>query len=100
MLEQLWSSGFTVAAHQLGKCWRDGLGVLPDDKKRSCGFNVARKLVMTSPSMRWASCCKVRRESTEAVSWYEKAVELGDPYAAYQLGKTLSPGEQVHKGCG
>lgn len=65
VLEQLWSSGFTVAAHQLGKCWRVALAFFRMTKKRSCGFNVARKLVMTSPSMRWASCCKVRRESTK-----------------------------------
>ncbi|MDM8237599.1 MobP3 family relaxase [Pseudoflavonifractor phocaeensis] len=29
MLEQLWDAGFTVAAHQLGKCWRDGIPTLP-----------------------------------------------------------------------
>ena len=28
-LEQLWNNGFTAAAHQLGKCWRDGLGIYP-----------------------------------------------------------------------
>lgn len=27
VLEQLWQSGFSLAAHQLGKCWRDGMGV-------------------------------------------------------------------------
>lgn len=37
-LEQLWDVGFTVAAHQLGKCWRDGLGVLPDGEKAELWF--------------------------------------------------------------
>ena len=38
MLEQLWDAGFTVVAHQLGKCWRDGLGVYPDDEKAELWF--------------------------------------------------------------
>ena len=33
MLEQLWNAGFTVAAHLLNKCWRDSMGVLPDDEQ-------------------------------------------------------------------
>lgn len=37
-LEQLWEDGLTVAAHQLGKCWRDGLGVLPDNDKAELWF--------------------------------------------------------------
>lgn len=37
-LEQLWGAGLTVAAHQLGKCWRDGLGVLPDSNKAELWF--------------------------------------------------------------
>ena len=32
-LERLWEGGFPAAAHQLGKCWRDGLGVFPDDEQ-------------------------------------------------------------------
>ena len=96
-----WSSSGVQVSPLLRISWASAGGMalafFRMTKKRSCGFNVARKLVMTSPSMRWASCCKVRRESTEAVSWYEKAVELGDPYAAYQLGKLYLQGEQVQK---
>ena len=33
VLEQLWQRGFSLAAYQLGKCWRDGRGVLPDDEQ-------------------------------------------------------------------
>ncbi len=32
-LEQLWDKGFASAAYHLGKAYRDGLGVLPDDEK-------------------------------------------------------------------
>ena len=41
MLEQLWDAGFTVAAHLLGKCWRDGMGVLPDDEQAELWFRRA-----------------------------------------------------------
>ena len=41
MLEQLWNAGFTVAAHLLGKCWRDGMGVLPDDGQAEVWFRRA-----------------------------------------------------------
>lgn len=41
MLERLWNAGFTVVAHQLGKCWRYGLGVLLDDKQAELWFRRA-----------------------------------------------------------
>lgn len=41
VLEQLWQSGFTLAAYQLGKCWRDGRGVLPDDEQAELWFRRA-----------------------------------------------------------
>lgn len=37
-LESLWESGFTLAAHHLGRAWRKGLGVLPDDGKAEIWF--------------------------------------------------------------
>ena len=41
LLERLWDAGFTVAAHLLGKCWRDGMGVLPDDEQAELWFRRA-----------------------------------------------------------
>lgn len=38
VLKKLWDAGFFVAAHQLGKCWRDGMGVLPDDEQAELWF--------------------------------------------------------------
>lgn len=87
VLEQLWSSGFTVAAHQLGKCWRDGLGVLPDDKKAELWFQCGAEAGHDFSQYALGKLLQSQKRINEAVSWYEKAVELGDPYAAYQLGK-------------
>ena len=97
VLEQLWSSGFTVAAHQLGKCWRDGLGVLPDDKKAELWFQCGAEAGHDFSQYALGKLLQSQKRINEAVSWYEKAVELGDPYAAYQLGKLYLQGEQVQK---
>lgn len=40
-LELLWDEGLTVAAHQLGKCYRDGLGVIPDDEQAERWFRLS-----------------------------------------------------------
>lgn len=97
VLEQIWSSGFTVAAHQLGKCWRDGLGVLPDDKKAELWFQCGAEAGHDFSQYALGKLLQSQKRINEAVSWYEKAVELGDPYAAYQLGKLYLQGEQVQK---
>lgn len=97
VLEQLWSSGFTVAAHQLGKCWRDGLGVLPDDKKAELWFQCGAEAGHDFSQYALGKLLQSQKRINETVSWYEKAVELGDPYAAYQLGKLYLQGEQVQK---
>ena len=97
VLEQLWSSGFTVAAHQLGKCWRDGLGVLPDDKKAELWFQCGAEAGHDFSQYALGKLLQSQKRINEAVSWYEKAVELGNPYAAYQLGKLYLQGEQVQK---
>ena len=97
VLEQLWDAGFTIAAHQLGKCWRDGRGVLPDDKKAELWFQCGAEAGHDFSQYALGKLLQSQKRINEAVSWYEKAVELGDPYAAYQLGKLYLQGEQVQK---
>ena len=41
-LEQLWAEGYTVAAHQLGKFYRDDLSTMRDHEKPSGGFDCPR----------------------------------------------------------
>lgn len=59
-LERLWEGSFPAAAHQLGKCWRDGLGCSRMMNRRSCGFAAVPKLVMIFPNTLWAGCWKRR----------------------------------------
>lgn len=97
VLERLWDAGFTIAAHQLGKCWRDGLGVLPDDEKAELWFQRGAEAGHDFSQYALGKLLQSQKRIDEAVSWYEKAAELGDPYAAYQLGKLYLQGEQVQK---
>ena len=97
VLEQLWDAGFTIAAHQLGKCRRDGRGVLPDDKKAELWFQCGAEAGHDFSQYALGKLLQSQKRIDEAVSWYEKAAVQGNSYAAYQLGKLYLQGEQVQK---
>lgn len=97
VLEQLWNTGFTVAAHQIGKCWRDGLGVLPDDEKAESWFRRGAEAGYDFSQYALGKLLQRQKRIDEAMSWYEKAAEQDNPYAAYQLGKLYLQGKQVPK---
>ena len=62
MLEQLWNAGFTVAAHLLNKCWRDSMGVLPDDEQAELWFRRAAEVGHDSLNTLLANCCKAKAD--------------------------------------
>ena len=97
MLEQLWDAGFTVAAHQLGKCWRDGMGVLPDDEKAELWFRRAAKAGHDFSQYALGKLLQSQKRMEEAVSWYEKAAAQGNLWADYRLGKLYLEGKDVPK---
>ncbi|MGO5024519.1 MobP3 family relaxase [Lawsonibacter sp. LCP25S3_G6] len=97
VLERLWDAGFTIAAHQLGKCWRDGLGVLPDDEKAELWFQRGAEAGHDFSQYALGKLLQSQKRIDEAVSWYEKAAEQSNSYAAYQLGKLYLQGEQMPK---
>lgn len=97
VLERLWDAGFTVAAHQLGKCWRDGLGILPDDEKAELWLQRSAEVGHDFSQYALGKLLQSQKRIDAAVSWYEKAAEQDNPYAAYQLGKLYLQGEQVPK---
>lgn len=86
-LEQLWDIGLTVAAHQLGKCWRDGLGVLPDDGKAELWFRRSAEAGNDFSQYALGKLLQQQGRITEAVEWYEQASAQGNQYADYRLGK-------------
>ena len=97
MLEQLWNAGFTVAAHLLGKCWRDGMGVLPDDEQAELWFRRAAEAGHDFSQYALGKLLQSQKRMEEAVSWYKKAAAQGNPYAAYRLGKLFLEGTDIPK---
>lgn len=96
-LERLWEMGFTAAAHQLGKCWRDGLGVLPDDEKAEQWFRRSAEAGNDFSQYALGKFLQSEKRIGEAIAWYEKAAAQGNQYAAYRLGKLYLQGEDVPK---
>jgi len=97
LLGQLWDAGFTVAAHLLGKCWRDGMGVLPDDEQAELWFRRAAKAGHDFSQYALGKLLQSQKRMEKAVSWYEKAAAQGNSYAAYRLGKMYLEGTDVPK---
>ena len=97
LLEQLWDAGFTVAAHLLGKCWRDGMGVLPDDEQAELWFRRAAQAGHDFSQYALGKLLQSQKRMEEAVSWYEKAAAQGNLWAAYRLGKLYLEGTDVPK---
>lgn len=96
-LERLWEGGFPAAAHQLGKCWRDGLGVLPDDEQAELWFRQGAEAGYDFSQYALGRLLEEQKRTEEAVTWYEKAAAQGNPAAAYRLGKLYLQGELVPK---
>ena len=97
VLKKLWDAGFSVAAHQLGKCWRDGMGVLPDDEQAELWFRRAAEAGHDFSQYALGKLLQSQKRMEEAVSWYEKAAAQGNSYAAYRLGKLYLDGTDVPK---
>ena len=97
MLERLWDAGFTVAAHLLGKCWRDGMGVLPDDEQAELWFRRAAEAGHDFSQYALGKLLQSQKRMEEAVSCYEKAAVQGNNYAAYRLVRMYLEGTDVPK---
>lgn len=96
-LESLWNNGLTVAAHQLGKCYRDGLGVIPDDEKAEAWFRKSAEAGNDFSQYTLGKLLQSERRIEEAAKWYEKASAQGNQYADYRLGKLYLQGADVSK---
>lgn len=97
VLEQLWQRGFSLAAYQLGKCWRDGRGVLPDDEQAELWFQRAADAGYDFAQYALGKLLQSQKRMDEAVSWYGKAAAQGNSWAAYRLGKLYLEGKAVPK---
>ena len=98
MLERDWEDGGSASiAYQLGRIWRDGLGVIPDDEKAEMWFYRAAESRHSDAQYALAKLLQNQRRIIEAIPWYEQAAENGNPFASYQLGKLYLSGEGIPK---
>ena len=96
-MEQLWEGRLTVAAHQLGKCYRDGLGVIPDDEQAERWFRLSTQAGNDYSQYALGKFLQEQGRIREALNWYEQASTQGNQYAHYQLGKLYLTGKEVPK---
>ncbi len=96
-LERLWDEGLKVAAHQLGKCYRDGLGVLPDEDRAGGWLQWSAEAGNDYSQYALGKLLQERGRIREALRWYEEASARGNEYADYRLGKLYLIGKDVPK---
>ena len=97
MLERLWNEGYTIAAHQLGKAYRDGLGVTADWVKAEGWFRRSAEQGTVCSAYALGKLLLPIGLSTEAIRWLKYAADSGDQYARYTLGKVYLAGENAEK---
>ena len=97
ILERLWGEGLTVAAHQLGKCYRDGLGVLPDEEQAEVWFLRSAQAGNDYSQYALGKLFQEQGRISEAVAWYQQASAQGNQYASYRLGKLYLTCKDVPK---
>lgn len=96
-LEQLWEEGYTVAAHQLGKFYRDDLSTLCDHEKAEQWFRRSAEAGNDFSEYALGKLVLTQKRWEEALGWLGKAADHGNQFARYRLGKIYLAGESVPK---
>lgn len=96
-LESLWFAGYSIAAHQLGKVWRDGLCEVVDEQQAEKWFLHSADAGNDCSAYALGKLYQSQKRIEEAIEWYLKAAEKDNSYAQYRLGKLYLAGEQVPK---
>lgn len=96
-LEQLWEEGYTVAAHQLGKFYRDDLSTLRDHAKAEQWFRRSAGAGNDFSEYALGKLLLTQKRWDEAMEWLDKAADHGSQFAQYRLGKIYLTGEFVPK---
>ena len=97
VLEQLWEEGYTVAAHQLGKFYRDDLSTLRDHEKAEQWFRCSAEAGNDFSEYAFGKLLLTQKRTVEALEWLGKAADHGSQFARYQLGKIYLAGGSVPK---
>ena len=96
-LEQLWSEGYTVAAHQLGKFYRDDLSTMRDHEKAEQWFRLSAEAGNDFSEYALGKLLLSQKRTAEAMRWLDRAAEHENQFAQYRLGKLYLTGESLTK---
>lgn len=93
-LHRLWEEGYTIAAHHLGKAYRDGLGISTDRKAAAEWFQKSAEAGNTCSAYALSKLLLEQGQIPQAIHWLRQAADQNDPYAQYRLGKLLLTGAE------
>lgn len=94
-LETLWTGGFSVAAHLLGRAWRDGLCGIVNFQQAAHWFLSAANAGLDHSQYALGRLLQAQGQTQQAVIWYRQAAAQGNQYAQYVLGKLYLQGQLV-----
>ena len=93
-LRRLWEDGYTIAAHQLGKAYRDGLGSPVDQEAAVEWFRKSAEAGNDCSAYALGKLLLEQGKFSQARSWLQKAAMQKNQYAQYRLGKLLLIGAE------
>ena len=100
-LQRLWEEGYSTAAHQLGKAYRDGLGVPINLDTAAEWFRKSAGVGNHCSAYAFGKLLLEREEFRQALYWLRQAAEQKNQFAQHRLGKLLLTGaDDVSKDVG
>ena len=88
-VRRLWEESYTIAAHQLGKTYRDGLGSPVDREAAAEWFQKSAEAGNNCSAYALGKLLLEQGKFSQARSWLQKAATQKNQYAQYRLGKLL-----------
>ncbi|MBQ9719481.1 MAG: SEL1-like repeat protein, partial [Oscillospiraceae bacterium] len=99
-LEALWNEGYLIAAHLLGKAYRDGLGIKADAERAVAWFRKSTEAGNDFSGYALGKLLLEHGNNAEGVEQMERAAVHGNQYAQYRMGKLCLAGGGVAKNVG
>ena len=93
-LRRLWEDGYSIAAHQLGKAYRDGVGSPVDQEAAAEWFRKSAEAGNDCSAYALGKLLLEQGKFSQARSWLQKAATQKNQYAQYRLGKLLLIGAE------
>jgi hypothetical protein len=86
-----------AAQASLGAMYFDGIGIPKDEKMAMELYQKAADNGFAPAQSYLGSAYEAKNEITEAIFWYRKAAQQGEPFAQTNLGLIYGLGQSIHK---